>query len=58
MVEISKFKNKRICVLIDDDVDKKLRTHQAQLIRKNNRTWSYSKALNHALRIALGVKNE
>ncbi|MDH3277903.1 MAG: hypothetical protein OEL77_05990 [Nitrosopumilus sp.] len=44
---------KRICVLIDDDVGKIIRTYQGKLISKDGITCSFSKALNYALRIAL-----
>jgi len=41
--------NKRVCVIIDDDVDKKLRLFQAQLIRKNQGSCSYSDTINYSL---------
>ena len=44
------FMNKRICVMIDDDVDKKLRAHQVKLIKKNQNSVSYSKVMNEMLR--------
>ena len=46
--------SKRICLMLDDDVDKKLRSYQAKLIQKKNGSCSFSQAVNHALRIALG----
>jgi len=47
---LKKNMTKRICVLIDDDVDKKLRFFQATWIRKNRGSCSYSRAMNHVLR--------
>ncbi len=41
---------KRICLMIDDDVDKKLRLHQAKLIRKNQGSCSYSATINYVIR--------
>lgn len=40
----------RICVNIDNDLYEKLRLYQAQLIKKNNKSFSFSKVLNHILR--------
>ncbi len=45
-----KIMSKRICLMIDDDVDKKLRTFQAKSIKKTNSSFSYSKTLNAVLR--------
>jgi len=36
--------------MIEDDVDKTLRVHQAKLIRKNQRSISYSEVINSVLR--------
>ena len=44
------FMNKRICLMIDDDVDKILRIYQAKLIRKNQCSISYSQVINSVLR--------
>jgi len=41
---------KRICVIIEDDVYKKLRFIQAKLIRQNQGSFSYSKVINQVLR--------
>jgi hypothetical protein len=41
---------KRITVMIDDEVDKKLRQRQAKMIQQNNETYSYSKTINDVLR--------
>ncbi|MDH3277173.1 MAG: hypothetical protein OEL77_02950 [Nitrosopumilus sp.] len=43
-------KDKRICVMIDDDIDKKLRFLQAELIRTNQGSVSYSGVINYVLR--------
>ncbi len=48
--------NKRICLILEEDVDKKLRSYQAKLIQKKNGSCSYSQTINHALRIALKMK--
>jgi len=44
------FLNKRTCLMIEDDVDKKLRLYQAQLIKKNQNSFSYSAVINYLLR--------
>jgi len=49
--------DKRICVIIDDNVDKKLRLFQAKWIIKNNGSCSYSKVLNFVLRDYFDKKN-
>ncbi len=48
--------SKRICLMLEDDVDKKLRSLQAKLIQKKVGSCSFSQAINHALRIALKGK--
>jgi len=47
---------KRICCVIDDDVNKKLRLYQAKLIQKNQGSYSYSKVINHLLRVYFNKK--
>ncbi len=49
---------KRVCVIIDGDVGKKLRLLQAKLIRKNHASCSYSDVINYSLRIHFFWKNE
>ena len=41
---------KRTCVVIDDDIDKKLRSYQAKLINQKSKSISYSKTINILLR--------
>ena len=41
---------KRITIMIDDDLDKKLRLIQAKLISKTNDSVSYSQVINDELR--------
>ncbi|MCV0409921.1 hypothetical protein [Nitrosopumilus sp.] len=41
---------KRITIMIDDDLDKKLRIRQVKTIQKTQTSFSYSKALNEVLR--------
>lgn len=45
--------SKRITIMIDDDLDKKLRVHQAKIIQRDQSSYSYSKALNETLRKVL-----
>ena len=44
---------KRVTIMIDDDLDKKLRIRQAKLISQNQTSYSYSKVLNEAVRKVL-----
>jgi len=48
--------NKRICLILEDDVDRKLRLHQAKLIQNSKSSISYSQTINHALRVAMKMK--
>ncbi len=41
---------KRITIMIDDDLDKKLHIIQAQAIQKTNSAVSFSKVLNEVIR--------
>lgn len=41
---------KRITIMMSDEIDKKLRLKQAELIRKTQTTVSYSSVVNNALR--------
>lgn len=45
--------SKRVTVMIDEDLDKKLRTLQAKEIIKSPKSISYSRILNSTLRKAL-----
>ncbi len=45
--------NKRVTIMIDDDLDKKLRFRQAKMIREKQSSYSYSRVLNDALREVL-----
>ncbi len=42
--------SKRVTVMIEGNLDKKLRTYQAKQIEKFQKTYSYSKAVNQILR--------
>ena len=42
--------SKRITIMIDDDVDKKLRQRQAKMIQQISESYSYSKTINDVLR--------
>jgi len=44
---------KRITIMIDDELDKKLRVIQANLIQKTNSSVSFSQTLNNQLRKSL-----
>lgn len=43
----------RVTIMIDEDLDRKLRNKQAKVIRNTQSTYSYSKALNDELRKTL-----
>ncbi len=49
MIKVSK----RVTIMIDDDLDKKLRFRQAKLIQQEQSSYSYSKVLNETLRRTL-----
>ncbi len=40
----------RICVVLEDDVYKKIRLHQAKLIKTNHKSYSFSFTINDVLR--------
>ena len=42
--------SKRVTIMIDDELDKKIRIFQAKKIQKDNASYSYSKAVNDILR--------
>ena len=44
---------RRVTIMIDDSLDKKIRQIQTKIIEKENSTYSYSKAVNDLLRKAL-----
>jgi len=44
---------KRVTVILDDDLDKKLRRLQAKIIQQEQSSCSYSRVVNDALRKAL-----
>lgn len=44
---------KRVTIMIDDDIDKKLRTRQAKLITVKMSSYSFSKVINEILRKAM-----
>ncbi|WP_179361845.1 hypothetical protein [Nitrosopumilus oxyclinae] len=41
---------RRVTIMIEDSLDKKIRQFQAKTIHKKNSTYSYSKAVNDLLR--------
>ena len=44
---------KRVTIVIDEDLDKKLRLRQAKIIQQKNSSYSYSRVLNESLRKVL-----
>ena len=44
---------KRVTIMLDDDLDQKLRDRQAKLIRETQGSYSFSKVLNEVLRKVL-----
>lgn len=42
--------SKRVTIMIDDDLDKKLRLRQAKLISQEQTSYSYSRVLNETIR--------
>ncbi len=45
--------SKRITIMIDEDLDKKIRLRQAKIIQQEQSSHSYSKTLNEVLRKSL-----
>ena len=45
--------SKRVTIMIDEDLDKKLRLRQSKMIQQKQISYSYSRALNDVLRIVL-----
>ncbi len=45
--------SKRVTIVIDDDIDKKLRHRQAKIIQQEQTSCSYSRVVNDALRKVL-----
>jgi len=45
--------SKRVTIMIDDDLDKKIRLRQAKMIQQEQTSYSYSKVLNETLRKAM-----
>lgn len=46
----------RITIMIDKDVAKKLRSRQAELLKKSNKSVSFSRVLNDCLKTCLAKK--
>gem|GEM_PF-538334 len=44
---------KRVSIMLDEDLDKKLRLRQAKLIRTSNQSISFSQVLNNVVRSGL-----
>jgi len=45
--------SKRVTIMIDADLDKKIRLRQAKIIQQTQSSYSFSKTLNEVLRKAL-----
>ena len=41
---------RRVTVMIENNIDKKIRNYQSKIIQKKNSTYSYSRAVNDLLR--------
>ncbi len=52
-VGVSVIMSKRITIMIDDDLDKKIRLRQAKLIQQEQSSYSYSRVVNDTLRKSL-----
>jgi len=50
---ITSYMSKRVTIMIDDDLDKKLRLRQAKMILQEQSSYSYSRTLNETLRKVL-----
>lgn len=46
-------KRKRVTIVLDDDLDKKLRHRQAKMITQKQTSYSFSKVLNETIRPVL-----
>ena len=46
-------KAKRVTIMIDDDLDKKLRMRQAKMIQQEQTSYSFSKVINEVIRKSL-----
>lgn len=44
---------KRVTIMIDDDLDKKLRVRQAKMIQQEQTSYSFSRVINEVLRKAM-----
>ena len=42
--------SRRVTVMIENNIDKKIRNYQSKIIQKKNSTYSYSRAVNDLLR--------
>jgi len=45
--------SKRVTIVLDDDLDKKLRLRQAKIIQKENSSCSFSRVVNDVIRKVL-----
>ena len=45
--------SKRVTIMIDEDLDKKIRLRQAKMIQQEQASYSYSKTMNEVLRKSL-----
>ena len=53
MAPIEKAKPKRVTIMIDADLDKKVRARQAALLTKTNESCSFSRVINELVRKGL-----
>lgn len=47
------FMSKRVTIMIDDDLDKKIRLRQAKMIQQEQSSYSYSRVINEILKKSL-----
>jgi hypothetical protein len=45
--------SKRVTIMVDEDLDKKIRLRQAKMIQQEQTSYSYSKTLNEIIRKSL-----
>ena len=50
--------SRRVTIMIDDDLDKKLRLKQAKMIQQEQSSVSYSRVLNETIRPVLSTKKK
>ncbi|MFB5624651.1 MAG: hypothetical protein ACE5RP_07055 [Nitrosopumilus sp.] len=44
---------RRITIMVDDELDKRIRAYQAKVMKRDNSSYSYSRAINGLLKKAI-----